>query len=269
MPGLSTPKASPPDTLRFHLMVYLLCLLTGISGGWAVWGRPTKELPAQQKRRRRNGKSCFPNTRTRTRCRWLLPFRKASLPRKRNPDSLKVSSEAIDYLDLTPAQVTEVNRALETFTKDFFKQELSRAFVEVRANGDEEIVVPGFDRRGIHAALRSDVAKWAGPDLASSIADLISHDAELGAVNTELRVGIRKGSDGRDRLIYTRGVLESDAYDPDVPINRYFTDGARPDVPVKFSSTAKVRTEALLSATSKPRVKFLFDAVGTLPKQSK
>lgn len=186
-----------------------------------------------------------------------------------DPESLKVSNEVIDYLELTPEQVAQVNRGLDVFTKDLFQNELSRAFVEITANGNEEIVVPAFDRRPIHTALKLEIAQWAGPDFASSIAELISHDAQLGAVNTELRLGIQKGSDGRDRLVYTRKVLDPEAYDPDIPINRYYKDGPRPDVPTVFSSTAKIRTEGILTDTLKPRLKFLFDAVETLPRQSK
>lgn len=50
MAGTSTPKTSPPDTLRFHIVPCLPCLLAGICGGWIIWGGAVKALPSQQKK---------------------------------------------------------------------------------------------------------------------------------------------------------------------------------------------------------------------------
>lgn len=186
-----------------------------------------------------------------------------------DPGTLELSSEATEQLKLNHSQAKEVNRGIEVFKTNLFSQELSRAFVEVKANGDQEIVVPAFDRRPIHNALREHIAKYVAPELVSSIADLVAHDAELGASNTEIRVSFKTGADGRERLAYTRRVLSPDAYDPDIPIDKYLGVGARPDVPTRFSATQNIRTESLLTDTLKPRVKFLIDAAATLPKQSK
>lgn len=60
MAGISIPKAPQPENLRFHIAVYLLCLLVGIGCGWAVWGRTPKELPVQQKKAAQERKIVLP-----------------------------------------------------------------------------------------------------------------------------------------------------------------------------------------------------------------
>lgn len=179
-------------------------------------------------------------------------------------DSLQLSRQAIALLELSPEKVIEVNNAITSFTNKLFAEEIARAFVEIAPEQGEEIVVPSFDRRAMHASFKAEITRLTDKSVAQILIDRVSHDFQLGASTTEIRLSIGDGIDGKTRINFTRAVLSEKAYDPDIP---WQPNDKR--MPTNMPAVNLIQTSSLLTDTIKPRIRGLLSAADKLPKKNK
>ncbi len=181
-------------------------------------------------------------------------------------DTLSVSSSAVSLIGLSEKEVADINRALAAFTSKLFQAEVSRAHIEVSDFG-EEVVVPSFDRRPFVAEFRREIGGFLSADITKFLVERVEHDIEFGSVTTELRVSLSDGVGGREMVNFTRDVLSSKSYDPDVP--RTVKMG-NTSVPIRFAATYRMRSSAFLSDNRVlPRISMIFSSVDKLPKKKK
>jgi hypothetical protein len=197
--------------------------------------------------------------------------RLADIARKKSlqvidPETLTLSQEAIDWLNLDAARVESGNRIIVGFLSNLFQEELSRAYVEVSDEFGEIIVVPSFDRRKLQEDMRISLSGVVGKQISTLIYDRILHDYELGASKTEIRVSVEDGKDATERISFSRAVLAEEAYDADVPINVTHKDLP---FPIPLSSTTVIRSSGLSSNGVRPRIAQLMNNADRLPKRPK
>lgn len=122
MAGNSSPKAKAPQpgTFRFHLIVYLLCLLAGICGGWIIWGGTAKTLPTQQKKG--------------------MPERQIVLPKHADPNALPMAPAVQEGVTASQAKCFQ---ALAVIDPDFRFAEFMAALREMQP-GDAPAIFKKF-----------------------------------------------------------------------------------------------------------------------------
>lgn len=181
-----------------------------------------------------------------------------------DPNTLKLSREAIALFEFPPEKIEAINSYLEAFTRKLFAEERSRAFVEVSSESGEVIVVPSFDRRPFYDELKHSLSQVAENSVARLMIERISHDIRLGCVTSEIRVSFEDDPNGNATVNFIRKVLAEAAHDPDIPLN---SPGGKALSP--FDTTIKVRTRSPSGNVGDPRLRHLIDAAEQLPKRNK
>ncbi len=118
-----------------------------------------------------------------------------------NRASLTLNQGIIDLLELTPTEWKEINGELETLIDNVRTVELEKAYVRVKSDGSEEIVVAPFDRKPMIDKFRATVASQLGNNVADFLAEQVLYDAPLALGNAEVSIGTEKWIDGKEKQV--------------------------------------------------------------------
>lgn len=172
--------------------------------------------------------------------------------------SLSLSKGAIALLDLTPAQSKELNQELGGFIERLRAAELKNAYVFVKSDGSEEIVVSPFDRGPLLNDFRASVAAKVGENVADICAKQMPYDSTLAVENAEMRVYIEKGVDHQDTVVFERKVRRREVED---------SMGPMPSMKPR-AKTANFINKVPVDQGFNIRYRHLFDAENTLPRKT-
>lgn len=109
------------------------------------------------------------------------------------PQSLELTEVVCDLLELTPEQTNLLRDGISTLLDDVRAEELKNAYVRVKSDGSQEVVVPPFDRGPLLGKFREALASSIGSDEADFCAREAFHDTTLAVRNTEVRIYTRRG----------------------------------------------------------------------------
>lgn len=151
--------------------------------------------------------------------------------------TLAVDESTIAVLGLSPNQAHALNGSLGTFFNRLRAEEVKHAYVNVSADGSEEIVVPAFDRKELIDALSIELDESLGHGIADFVNERLPYDSTLAAGNFEMRSYIEKGIDGKDREAFER-TLAAMSVPIKIPVDR----GASEERTVWTPPTVKLRT---------------------------
>lgn len=109
------------------------------------------------------------------------------------PQSLELTEVVCDLLELTPDQTNLLRDGISTLLDDVRAEELKNAYVRVKSDGSQEVVVPPFDRGPLLGKFRETLASTIGSDEADFCAREALYDTTLAVRNTEVRIYTRRG----------------------------------------------------------------------------
>ncbi len=168
-----------------------------------------------------------------------------------------LNEATVALLELTPEQAKVLEASIRKLLDQLCVEELAHAYVSTNEKGDEQIVVPAFDRTQFIETLRADPASQLGTVIADFVNERLPYDDYLAVRNSEIRAYIEQGSDGKDREVFER-TASSRVHEGQVP---GFAEK------VRTSGVTKFRTLSFLKDEFNFRTRHLWDAKDRLPRR--
>ena len=128
------------------------------------------------------------------------------------PNSLELKEVARDLLELTPEQANMLQDGISTLLDDVRAGELKNAYVRVKSDGAQEVIVAPFDRGPLLRKFRETLATMIGSDEADFCAREALYDNTLAVGNKEVRIYSLRGPSKGDLMFAKIGSGESAQY---------------------------------------------------------
>ena len=107
--------------------------------------------------------------------------------------SLELKEIVRDLLELTPEQAKTLQDSVSSLLDDVRAEELKNAYVRVKSDGSQEVVVTPFDRGPLLEKFRASLASTLGSDVADFCAGEALFDRTLAVGNKEVRIYTLRG----------------------------------------------------------------------------
>ena len=128
------------------------------------------------------------------------------------PNSLELKEVVRDLLELTPEQANMLHDGISTLLDDVRAEELKNAYVRVKSDGSQEVIVAPFDRGPLLRKFRETLATTIGSDEADFCAREALYDNTLAVGNKEVRIYSLRGPSKGDLMFAKSGSGESAQY---------------------------------------------------------
>ena len=198
-------------------------------------------------------------TGTRERARWESIAKQTRLQMV-SSSTLSLTPAVAALLELQPEETEVLNGELRSFIGRLKAAELEHAYVLVREDGSEQIVVAPFDRNPVIKTFRDAVAAKSGDNVANFLAEQMRYDSTLATEKAEIRFYMETDKEGVDRVAFERKVRNRDPTDMGLK-----GISGRP-IPVP---TITLVTKKFATGDLDARYKAFFDAAPTLPRKTK
>ena len=177
-----------------------------------------------------------------------------------NARSLALSDSAVALLDMTPEQAQQLNAIFGAFLDNLRREEVKHAYVEIDAEGNEQIVVPPFDRTGFINALRSEVSLRINPVVGGFISEGIQYDGNLAVGNFKMRVYLKREI---FKEIGDTSGSEFETFERNVAVRPHLVNGRPGPLVRKLISKRKYSEKTGFDI----RTRHLWNVVSDLPKR--
>ena len=128
------------------------------------------------------------------------------------PQSLELKEVVRDLLELTPEQANVLQDGISTLLDDVRAEELKNAYVRVKSDGSQEVVVAPFDRGPLLRKFRETLAPTIGSDEADFCAREALYDSTLAVGNKEVRIYTLRGPSKTETMAAMSGYEQSAQY---------------------------------------------------------
>lgn len=172
--------------------------------------------------------------------------------------SLTASRALVELLGINATQVEMLNKSMKEFLRNIQQDELKHAYVAVKGDGNEEIVVGSFDRTQRITELRSKIAGEIGDEAAYVISEQLVYDRGLAVGHDEMRMHVETGEDGTEQVVFSQKALDRNATDPTKP----YMMGK-----VRMAPTFNLVIKTPIGNPANERFKHLLEAVDSLPRR--
>jgi hypothetical protein len=125
--------------------------------------------------------------------------------------SLQLKPALVELANLTDEQAAALNGITQDFLAQLRSAEIEHAFVRVRPDGSEEIVVSPFSRDVLLQRLRDNISLRLGSRMADFSHTQIRYDSTLAVENAEMRLYIKDVKDGTPHVVFERKVRRREA----------------------------------------------------------
>lgn len=125
------------------------------------------------------------------------------------PRSLELKEIVGDLLELTPEQTKGAQDAISALLDEVRAEELKNAYVRVKSDGSQEVVVAPFDRGPLLRKFRETLASTIGSDAADFCAREALYDSTLAVGNKEVRIYTQRGLAKYEAVIPMEGNMAS------------------------------------------------------------
>lgn len=176
------------------------------------------------------------------------------------PTSLRVSKSAVALMELSPDEERHLNEAITGFVARLQAEELSRAYISVDKNGNEQIVVPPFDRKPLIESLRTDLSSRIGDSVANFVDHLIPFDGAIAAGNWEIRTYIETLKPSGP---FNVDAMEFEVFDRSVAVQPKIILGAESSKELRLSTKKAITQPRTLNL----RTAHLWGALDKMPRR--